>query len=491
MSWKKILLSIFIAGIFLSTPVSAESPFADAPDWSYTPVAELIDAKIIDGADARNFSPNEIMTRYDMARLVGRAVYKIDRADSKQRALIEKLAEEFAEELDYFKTPLIQKNPTPIEKPPEKSSEESREKPPAENRDEHEIKSLEVDPISNDDGLTLEQINRIEEELRKRGKISPIEIAAYARMRGEYSQHPQNTASNLRTIGTDDLSHGEQSYRYYLYLISHFKNDYKFVARFGHDDLTATDRSGFNNPTLHWAALIGDVGHGSRMKLGRQNLMLGYGLGVNAGKSWDGVSFDIKRGVTDYRFGAFQRSDWRHRHYWFAGIESKIDPQLEIKANYFHDSSSKKPSSDYYGQGALYHLWTLGAQYKFKDPFTLTAEYGFNQKNARFDAARGYYAQLNYRSANLKQPRTWTTWIQYRNADLGFNPMGFTLLDEAFRMGYDVNVNLAAENVHGFEYGFSFVPMENTLATLKLWDLRRDDDLKQRGGALQLEYLWR
>ena len=139
----------------------------------------------------------------------------------------------------------------------------------------------------------------------------------------------------------------------------------------------------------------------------------------------------------------------------------------------------------------MYHLWTLGAQYRFKDPFTLTAEYGFNQKNDRFDDAHGYYAQLNYQNAHLKKPKTWTTWIQYRSADLGFNPMGFTLLDEAFKMGRDVNVNLSAENVHGWEYGFSYVPFENTLATLKLWDLRRDSDQTQRGGVLQLEYLWR
>ena len=476
MSLKKFFVSIVNVGIFLTSTAFAESPFADAPDWTYQPISELIDAQIIDGADARNFSKDEIMTRYDMARLVGRAVYKIDQANPNQRELIERLATEFEEELDYFKTPLVPKNQEPIETP------EPVEPP--------ELQSIEIDPVSNHDGLTVEQIDQIEAELRRRGKISPIEIAAYARIRGEYSQHPQNTSTNLQTLNVNELSNGDQSYRYYLYLISHFKNDYKFVARFGHDDTTATDRSGFSNPNLHWAALVGDVGHGNRMKLGRQNLMLGYGLGVNVGRSWDGISFDIKRGVADYRFGAFQRSDWRHRHYWFAGIESKIDKNLEIKANYFHDSSSKKTSAAYYGQGALYHLWTLGAQYKF-NPFTLTAEYGFNQKNDKFDSARGYYAQLNYQSANLKRPKTWTTWLQYRNADLGFNPMGFTLLDEALKMGRDVNVNLGAENVHGFEYGFSYVPFENTLATLKFWDLRRDADSTQRGGMLQLEYLWR
>ena len=32
------------------------------------------------------------MTRYDMARLVGRAVYKIDKADAAQKEIIIKLA---------------------------------------------------------------------------------------------------------------------------------------------------------------------------------------------------------------------------------------------------------------------------------------------------------------------------------------------------------------------------------------------------------------
>lgn len=481
MNLKKFLISIFSAGIFLSSNVSAESPFADAPDWSYQPVSELIDAKLIDGADARNFSKDEVMTRYDMARLVGRAVYKIDRANSDQRKLIERLAEEFSEELDYFKTPLIPKNPEPIEKSPDEKTEEPLV----------DSSIGEISPIRNDDGFTADNFELLAQRLRKEGKIPPFEIAAYARQRWDYIKDPQNTALNQTAFRVDNLSHTDQSFRYFLYFISRLPRDYRFAVRFGNDAVSANDRSTLSNPVMHWAALLGDVGHGTRMKLGRQDLMLGYGLGVAVGMAWDGASFKINRGVSNYRFGAFQRSDWRHRRYWFAGYEAKINPQFEIKANYFRDSDSKLQSDARYGQGSLYHLWTLGAQYKFKDPFTLTAEYGYNEKNDIYDAAHGYYAQLNYRNANLKKPKSWTTWIQYRNADEGFNPMGFTALDQSFKMSYDANGNLGAENVHGWEYGFTYVPFENTMATLKVWDLRRDADSTQRGGVLQLEYLWR
>ena len=44
---KKLLISLICGNLLMGSAVSAESPFADAPSWSYQPIAELINAKLL------------------------------------------------------------------------------------------------------------------------------------------------------------------------------------------------------------------------------------------------------------------------------------------------------------------------------------------------------------------------------------------------------------------------------------------------------------
>ena len=489
---SKILAFLLSFGI--SATVSA-NPFADAPEWTFEPVAQLIDEGIIDGYDARQFSKDEVMTRYEMARLVGRAVYKIEKANSSQKILIEKLAGEFESELELFSTKTSEsgnqitelKDPEiPKQKPDLNTSEQNSDSkvseqipeqsynktsdPPAEGtlpKEPSDISDLPFDTKSTKQNLE-----------RSGGKIPPFEMAAYVRQRVEFADQTSNNSSKVDLDST-----------YKLYLLTHLKNDWRFATRFGIDDVASDDHTGFANPQLHWMALVGPVGHETRMRLGRQNLALGYGLLVNAGKGWDGVSFDVKHGVSDYRFGYFYRSDWRHRRYFFADYSTKIDKNLDLTATYFKDTRSKLNDALLGNRESLYNAATIGAQYKFQ-PFTFTVEYGRNFSDKVYPKSDGYYMQLNYNNISLKKPHSWTTWLQYRNADFGFNPMGFTILDEPVKISGYQAINMSANGVHGFEFGFSYIPMTDLMATMKLWDLHREG-ISKFGAVAQLEYLWR
>jgi hypothetical protein len=98
---KKSLI-LALALVFVMAGTAFAGPFADVPakHWSYDAVSKLAQAGIIDGYGDGTFRGDKTMTRYEMAQIVGKAMEKSDKADAEQKALINKLADEFAKELD-------------------------------------------------------------------------------------------------------------------------------------------------------------------------------------------------------------------------------------------------------------------------------------------------------------------------------------------------------------------------------------------------------
>ena len=80
----------------------AANPFVDVPSdsWAYKSVVELADAGIIQGVDGSYFQGERNITRYEAAEMVAKAMAHMDKASVEQRALINKLADEYAGELN-------------------------------------------------------------------------------------------------------------------------------------------------------------------------------------------------------------------------------------------------------------------------------------------------------------------------------------------------------------------------------------------------------
>lgn len=90
---KTLVLSILLA-LGVSATAVAANPFSDVPagHWSYAAVEKLAAAGIIDGYGNGRFGGDRLMTRYEMAQIVARAMAK--------GANVDRLAAEFAGELD-------------------------------------------------------------------------------------------------------------------------------------------------------------------------------------------------------------------------------------------------------------------------------------------------------------------------------------------------------------------------------------------------------
>ena len=99
---SKVLAALAATMAVGATCAFAANPFVDVPSdsWAYKSVVELADAGIIQGVDGQYFQGNRNITRYEAAEMVAKAMAHMDKASVEQRALINKLADEYADELN-------------------------------------------------------------------------------------------------------------------------------------------------------------------------------------------------------------------------------------------------------------------------------------------------------------------------------------------------------------------------------------------------------
>ena len=99
---SKVLAALVATMAVGATCAFAANPFVDVPSdsWAYKSVVELADAGIIQGVDGQYFQGNRNITRYEAAEMVAKAMAHMDKASVEQRALINKLADEYADELN-------------------------------------------------------------------------------------------------------------------------------------------------------------------------------------------------------------------------------------------------------------------------------------------------------------------------------------------------------------------------------------------------------
>jgi len=100
---KKQFAAIFAATAVLGvTTAFAANPFSDVtPDsWAYQAVSQLAAAGIVNGYPDGTFKGQNNITRYEMAQMIAKAMANQDRANAEQQAMINRLADEFSNELN-------------------------------------------------------------------------------------------------------------------------------------------------------------------------------------------------------------------------------------------------------------------------------------------------------------------------------------------------------------------------------------------------------
>ena len=101
---KKQLAVLAATAVLGVTSAFAAHPFSDvtAQDWAYQAVERLVAEGVIEGYPDGTFKGQRNITRYEMAQMIARADAHQDEVTAEQRATIQRLANEFANELQAF-----------------------------------------------------------------------------------------------------------------------------------------------------------------------------------------------------------------------------------------------------------------------------------------------------------------------------------------------------------------------------------------------------
>lgn len=384
-----ITLALVTLVSFSDTAAAAPSnPFGDVParHWAYDAVNKLKQDGLIDGSGQESFAGERVITRYEMAQMVARAVWNGEKASAEDKVLIDKLSAEFSSELKSLGVSV---------KEPDNAS------------------GKKVDKLS--DKLSINGFLHLSEQVWDNS--------------GDFTGH---------TAATGDTPHARDGHYPALGidLYTSYKVNDKWQVKI-EDEAVRDFRSGG-----YWAnggvadASVSTVQHNGQMyaegvvgattvKAGKFDYGAAYGLMVAQGrKGVEGVQFAFgDKSKTTLTYGYFRQrwvgnatnpfiiSATTDNRYAAIEHDAPLAPDANFKVAYHNirtDGSDTSVISD------NINLWEVGADKMLSKDWQLFGTYG--QSNAA-NQKKAYIAGVNYKRADLNVPGSYGLTLRYINAE--------------------------------------------------------------------------
>jgi len=445
------LLVMNSVGVVFAAPADV---FSDVPaqHWAYDAVKKLAQAGIVSGVNDGTFAGDKTITRYQMAQIVANAMTKVNKADAANKVLIDKLANEFANELSS-----LRERVTTLETKTNKLEAKSTFLIESESLFQYGVDNPPANQpkVSGNDQLALR------ERLYFRGQVNPSTT---------FESRLQTSIGNFGNK-TSSVSSG---------------NDI-WVDRL---NFTTIDAFGFDK--VIW---------------GRQGIVWGQGmLGYKSGSN-DGITVSKKIGdFTDFKMGAYvvnpQPTDavtnaGNTQELQFAALNFQINPTLKATTSYYNNNQSLAASASPYNYGYnashgydVSFAKTLGA-------FTLIGEYARTNLektvgNISSNSPKAYSFQItNAVNApylfypdqrflvDYKKVHTDAFSFAYRVAEKGAIPTGLgnstgkALVSPFYKLN---NVAVGCvDNIKGYFFTYENVVMEGVVLSLEYQNLKFTD----------------
>ena len=357
---KKLVASL-VATMAVGATAFAANPFVDVPSdsWAYNSVVELANSGIIQGVDGVHFQGERNITRYEAAEIVAKAMAHEDRANAEQRALINRLADEFSDELNNLGVRV--------------SNLEDRVGNVKLTGDARVRYMKQGQTLKNDDSWQFRG------RLRANAKIND---RAYAVLGTEYNTNFGNhthASASASSAGRD-----------------HFYVDRAYV-----------------NYAL-------DNGHKWNAMVGRYDYELGNNMGLIYGNNFDGaqLKFADNKMAATVGYGKFKEGILNDSKTAYGELEgffgggTAAGSAVGVYYNDFNASSG--------GSAEDAKVWGAYASLNFAKKFNLNAEaYRVNYDKASVADADGFAAKLKYGKAKFDTPKSWDLWVNYINIEDG------------------------------------------------------------------------
>lgn len=355
---KKLLKTLILGSLMsLSATAFAANPFELVPtsNWTYDAIDKLVQAGVYEGYRDMNFSKQQTFTRYELATFVGKALANQNKANTEQKATIDKLATEFKVELGNLG---VYTSATAPSTAPSTA--------PA------------VAPVDK------------------------VKISGDTRFRYEYTKSRKYSDDvNFRTRFNVDVDLNETwKFR------TRFVNSNNITAFDGNDD------SGSSTTKIDLSFVkgtIGDVG----VAFGRLPLALGKGLLVDTDKNWDGAKFDFGDKIKT-QIGYARAGD--KKKYFFTDITTNLTKDLDVTASYIKDSDYKTTAAQYkawtagFGYNGFKNVAVVGEYGKNDVSKTKAWMTGLTFRQADRKKVGSWDTSVTYKKAgNGFDPQYWST----------------------------------------------------------------------------------
>ena len=402
-----------------STAFAASNPFTDVPadSWAYDAVATLSADGVIDGYPDGSYKGQNTMTRYEMAQIVARAMAKTD-VSKADKALVDKLAAEFADELDNLGVRVADL---------EKKSDNVKW------NGELRYRYYDVD----DDEKGDSKYNKIMFRLEPKAYIGNTGWTANARI-----GYLMDASSDSNASYDDDDNDG------------------------------AVDRIYVQGPLFGGNVTAGKFGLFTDQGLVLDDRVTGlqYDFGSKVfNTKISAARYDNDPSDHKFRDNSAEAVGTRDLTADLYNIEFNYSPsdKTNINLGYLLLNGMDGVLQDDHGNYTDFHdyikandsdemqIWYLGGNFAFNNNLALSAQYANNTEADDEDTA--WTAELQYKGADPKDAGSWGAYAGYRYIEEYSVPA--PTYDDIIGAGYK-----------GYVVGASWVPAENIMATLRWFD---------------------
>ena len=357
---KKTLVSALATALVVgaaSTTFAAANPFSDVPrdHWAYDAVTQLAADGVVEGYGDGTYRGDRNITRYEMAQMVAKAMAK-DNMPVSDRALVDRLAAEFADELNNL-------------------------------------------------GVRVSNLEKHADMVKWEGKL-------------EYTYTSQRT-ENRQKVNADNLVFRlEPTAEVNAHWNVHARLDASTSMKRDAAGVDATGDKTDDKVTLDRAWAQGNYDNFT-VKFGKMELASAEGY-TGAGnlvldRKFSGAEVTFGKDLKA-KLQAGQAKIATNESANYQGIELQYDKDNWMAgAGYYHAKTDLWKGTLRDANGTAQDVWAVNAGYKFNDNVQLAASYAKNNKlNVEKKYKKSYQIGLDYKGAEAMDKGSWGAYVSYR-----------------------------------------------------------------------------
>lgn len=431
---KKTLVSAITAALVVgaaSTTFAAANPFSDVPadSWAYDAVSTLAADGVVDGYPDGTYKGQNTMTRYEMAQIVARAMAKTD-VSKADKALVDKLAAEFADELDNLGVRVADL---------EKKSDNVKFTGEVRYR-YYDAKTDKADGSEDKDTY-----NKIMFRLEPKAYIGNTGWTANARIGYLMDAGSDSNAANANDTNDNDGTVDR------IYVEGPLFGADVTAGKFGafnaqglvFDDRVTGGQVAFGSDVFKTTAFAGRFSSDVNDYYAKSGEAEGFHNGDLTAEAYN-VQFD---------YTPNDKLALNAGYMALTGMDADLSKDHTLASDYIKDNDENSMG-----------IWYAGGSYAFNNSLALNAEYANNTKADDEDTA--WTAELQYKGADPADAGSWGMYAGYRSI-------------EAYSVVAPTYDDIIGNGYKGFVTGVSYVPAENILATVRYFDGKTTGDNSQ------------